>query len=159
MYLSLSLLWCFDAGFLSFLHITHQFCGCRFIFSCCLFIAVCPLVLCFYAGFLGFLHLLVSHPWTASPLLVDPTGEVKQEGRRALQVRAGLSSKSVLEMLYLSHWRIGLICVLCVKRTVCTGLLCVKAAAAPTHPCALYTAQEQRGRLAGWLAADLISHL
>lgn len=39
------------------------------------------------AGLLGFLHLLASHPWQAAPLLVDPSGEVKQEQKQALQVR------------------------------------------------------------------------
>lgn len=40
-------------------------------------------------GFLSFLHLLLSHPWSASPLLVDPAGEVQQEARRGLQVGIG----------------------------------------------------------------------
>jgi hypothetical protein len=40
------------------------------------------------AGLLGFLHLLASHPWQAAPLLVDPSGEVTQEQKQALQVQA-----------------------------------------------------------------------
>lgn len=42
------------------------------------------------AGFLGFLHLLCSHPWSAAPLLVDPAGVIKQEGRRVLQVSTAM---------------------------------------------------------------------
>lgn len=69
----------------------------------CVFFAGCRVVLCFDTGFLGFLHLLCSHPWSATPLLVDPSGEVRQEGRRALQVRTSLSSNRVL-LLHLSRW-------------------------------------------------------
>jgi hypothetical protein len=39
------------------------------------------------SGLLAFLHLVASFPWSAAPLLVDPSGEVKQEARRHLQVR------------------------------------------------------------------------
>lgn len=49
---------------------------------CVYVICVCVYVCC--AGFLSFLHLLINHPWSAAPLLVDPAGEVTPDNRRRL---------------------------------------------------------------------------
>jgi hypothetical protein len=46
-------------------------------------------------GFLAFLHLVASHPWRATPLLVDPSQEVQQEQRRTLQVNIRLLLNSL----------------------------------------------------------------
>ena len=37
-------------------------------------------------GLLSFLHLVSTFPWSASPLLVDPAGEVGAEARRKMRL-------------------------------------------------------------------------